>query len=107
MSRLILGGSIACALLVGLASTRARAEDDKNKCTIAINDDSDVDKACKAGGIKRAKATMKAMQKASKEKGGVKHECNDCHKDESAGDWSATKDSEEKWKKMLEVLAKK
>jgi hypothetical protein len=96
------------ALLAGLVSVTffaavSRAEDDKNKCTIAKGE-SDVAKACQAGGIKRAKMVMKAMQKKAKEKG-MKVECDDCHKDESSGDWTLTKEGEEKFKKMA-ALAK-
>ena len=105
MSRLLCGALLSGALSLALLPTNAVGQDaDKNKCTISIKGDNQVVKACAAGGLKRAKATMKAMQKAAKEKG-LKHECDDCHKDESAGDWTITKDGEEKFKKMLAVLA--
>lgn len=106
MSRLLIGSLFAGVLTVGLlAATASRAEDDKNKCVIAVKGDNDVVKACKAGGLKRAKTVMKAMQNLAK-KHGLKHECDDCHKDEASGDWTITKDGDEKFKKMLEVLAK-
>jgi hypothetical protein len=85
-----------------LAAPAARAEDDANKCKIAVKGDNDVVKACTAGGIKRAKTVMKAMQKLAKGKG-KDWDCNSCHKDESAGNWELTKDGEKLFKEMLEI----
>lgn len=96
--------SVAFVSLFALSfGSTARAQDD-NKCKISIKDDNAVFQACKAGGIKRAKATMKAMTKVSKEKG-KKWDCNDCHKDETEGKWDLTKDGEKLFKEML-VLTK-
>ena len=81
MSRLFFGALFACAI-----SFAASAADDPNKCTIAVKGESDVKKGCDAGGIKRAKAVMKAQVKLAKDKG-MKLECDDCHKDESNGNW--------------------
>jgi hypothetical protein len=101
MLRLLSASLLAGLVTVTLFSATGRAAAD-DKCTIAVKGDSDVAKACKDGGIKRAKATMKAMQKLGKEKG-LKFECDDCHKDESAGNWTLNKDAEEKFKKLAAV----
>ena len=87
----------AGCLMTGFTAT-SRAADEK--CTIALKGDNDVVKACNEGGIKKAKAAMKAMQKRGKD-AGLKFECDDCHKDESAGNWTLNKDAEEKFKKLL------
>ncbi len=78
-----------------------RAADDPNACKIAKDGDNDIVKACKAGGIKRAKMVMKAMSKAVKEKG-MKVECDSCHKNEE--DWALTKDGPDKFKKMEALM---
>ena len=100
MLRLLSASLLAGLVTVTLFTATGRAADDK--CTIATKGDSAVKKACDEGGIKRAKATMKAMQKLGKEKG-LKFECDDCHKDESAGNWTLNKDAEEKFKKLAAV----
>lgn len=87
-----------------LALPRAGAADDDKPCTITKEtDDHQVGKACKEGGIKRAKAVMKAMQKVAK-KNGMDVECDSCHKNED--DWALTSDAKEQFKKMLEIVAK-
>src|SRR5438034_747551 len=101
MLRFCCGSLLAGLLTMGLFAATSRAADD-NKCTIAVKDDNAVVKACNDGGIKRAKAAMKSMQKLGKEKG-VKFECDDCHKDESAGNWTLNKDAQDKFKKLLAV----
>ncbi len=101
MSRFLCSALLTAALSFTLAT--ARAQDDKNKCTIAIKGDGDVKKACDAGGIKRAKAVMKAQVKLGKDKG-IKHECDDCHKDEANGNWALTKDGQEKFDKLLAAI---
>ena len=94
-SRSLLAGLLTLTLFT--ATSRA----DDNACTIAIKgEENAVTKACKEGGIKKAKSVMKAMQKKGKDKG-LKFECDDCHKDEAAGNWSLNKDAEEKFKKLL------
>ena len=105
MSRLFSGALLAGVLAVTwltITPGTARAAD-ANKCTIATKDDNPVVQACKDGGIKKAKATMKNMQKSAKEKG-MKVECDDCHKDESAGNWTLNKGAEDKFKKMLDLV---
>jgi redox-regulated HSP33 family molecular chaperone len=99
MLRLLSASLMAGLVTVTLLTATGRAADDK--CTIATKGDSPVAKACaNGGGIKKAKSTMKAMQKAGKDKG-LKFECDDCHKDESAGNWTLKSDAEEKFKKLL------
>jgi hypothetical protein len=98
MFRLFCGSLLAGVLTLALAPATGRAADDK--CTIAVKGDNPVVKACKEGGIKKAKSTMKAMQKVGKEKG-LKYECDTCHKDESAGNWTLGKDAEAKFKELL------
>ncbi len=95
--------SVAVVSLFALSSVGAARAEDDNKCKIAIKDDNAVVQACKVGGIKRAKATMKAMTKVAKEKG-KKWDCNDCHKDESEGKWDLTKDGEKLFKEMLALV---
>ena len=90
-------------LTLGIAITFAAGfsrADDKNKCVIAVDGDNAVVQACKAGGIKRAKTTMKAMTKLAKEKG-KKWECDTCHKNEQ--DWKLTDDGEKLFKELLEL----
>jgi hypothetical protein len=100
--------SFCTALAAGLLAVTlfaATSQAGDNDCTIAKKGDNDVVKACKEGGIKKAKAVMKAMQKAAKEKG-MKKDCDDCHKDEANGNWALNKNAEEDFKKMLALLGK-
>jgi RNA polymerase sigma factor (sigma-70 family) len=73
------------------------------KCHIAVKDDSPVTKACKEGGIKKAKSVMKAMQKVGKASG-LKFECDDCHRDESAGNWSLREGAETRFRRLLQSV---
>jgi hypothetical protein len=100
MLRLLSSSLMAGLVTLTLFAASGRADD--NKCTIATKDGNPVAAACKEGGVKKAKAAMKAMQKAGKEKG-LKFECDDCHKDESGGNWTLNKDAEDKFKKLLAV----
>ena len=100
MSRYFCGALFAGLLSVTWLSGTSRADD---KCTIATKGDNPVVKACQEGGIKKAKAEMKSLQKAAKEKG-MKVECDDCHKDESANNWTLNKDAQDKFKKMLDLV---
>jgi hypothetical protein len=94
-SRSLLAGLLTLTVFTGTS----RAADEK--CTIAIKgEENAVTKACKEGGIKKAKSVMKAMQKAGKAKG-LKVDCDTCHKDETAGVWTLTKDAEAKFKELL------
>jgi hypothetical protein len=101
MSRYFYGALFAGLLSLTFMTASSRAADD-NKCTIAVKGDNAVVKACKEGGIKKAKAAMKELQKSAKAKG-MKAECDDCHKDESAGNWALKPDAEDKFKKMLDL----
>lgn len=85
------------ALLVAVSTVRAG----DNDCTIATKDDNQVSAACKAGGIKRAKAVMKAMTKVAKQKA-MKVDCDSCHKNDT--DYALTSDAKEQFKKMLELV---
>jgi hypothetical protein len=75
---------------------------DSSKCRFceSTRGDDPVAKACLDGGIKRAKSVMKAMQKVGKERG-LKFECDDCHRDESAGNWTLNRGAWEKYDKLL------
>lgn len=103
MSRLFLGALLTGCLAFGfsLSASADEAADKGKKCTIAVKGDNDVVKACQAGGIPRAKAVMKSMQKAAKGKG-MKVDCDSCHKNET--DWTLTADGEEQFKKMAALL---
>ena len=94
-SRSLLAGLLTLTLFT--ATSRA----DDNACTIAIKgEENAVTKACKEGGIKAAKTVMKKMQKAGKAKK-LTYDCGTCHKDETAGNWTLTKDAESKFKELL------
>jgi uncharacterized protein YxeA len=99
-----LSTALAAALLsASLFAAPSQAADD-NKCTIATKDaGSEVGKACKEGGIKKAKTVMKAMQKKGKDKG-VKFDCDDCHKDEANANWTLNADAQDKFKKLLAAI---
>jgi hypothetical protein len=47
-------------------------------CTMATKGDSPVAKACREGGIKAAKVSMKELIKGARANG-VKYQCDDCH----------------------------
>jgi hypothetical protein len=47
-------------------------------CTMATKGDSPVAKACREGGIKAAKVSMKELLKSARANG-VKYQCDDCH----------------------------
>lgn len=97
MSRKLLSLLSVAALSLGVAGSAVAAEND---CKIAVKGDNQVVAGCKAGGIKRAKAVMKAMTKLAKEKG-MKVDCDSCHKNEE--NWELTKDGGDQFKKMLEL----
>ena len=98
MLRFFCGSLLAGLLIVTVYTATSRADGDK--CTIAIKASNPVVQACKDGGIKKAKAVMKQMQKKGKD-GGLKFECDECHKDESAGNWTLKDKAEEKFKQLL------
>jgi hypothetical protein len=97
--RVVLVGFVAGSLALGGSSF---AQD--GKCKVATTGDSPVAKACKDGGIKAAKATMKDMVKKAKA-AGVKMDCDDCHKDDTS--YELTADGKDKFKKMMAAVEKK
>ncbi len=76
---------------------------DGAKCTIA-KPDSDVGKACAAGGVKEAKKVMKEMVKAAKKKE-WKGDCDTCHKD-TEGKFELTDTGRDDFAKMVALLKK-
>jgi hypothetical protein len=95
-------GALAFGALVAVFASGTSSAEGKNDCTLTKDGDNDVVKACKAGGIKRAKVVMKSMTKMAKDKG-KKWECDTCHKNEE--DWKLTDDGEKLFKEMLEIVA--
>jgi hypothetical protein len=75
----------------------------ENDCTIAKDATTEVGKACVEGGIKRAKAVMKAMVKQAK-KADLKLDCDSCHKNEEK--WDLTSDAKDQYKKLLAAVGK-
>jgi RNA polymerase sigma factor (sigma-70 family) len=71
-------------------------------CRLARRYDGPVVSACRDGGIKQAKSVMKRLQKQGKEQG-LKHECDDCHKDEAAGNWTLHPNAYVKFDQLLRV----
>jgi hypothetical protein len=72
-------------------------------CQLAIRDESPVARACRKGGLKAAKATMKDLVRRAKA-GGYKVTCDDCH--ETLDDFGElNSDAREKFKKLLEAAA--
>ncbi len=99
--------TIAIGLFIS-GSTAGIGQAAENDCKISKDGkdgDNAVVQACKAGGIKRAKAVMKAMNKLAKEKGmkikGAAPDCDSCHKNEE--DWVLTDNAKEDFKKMIEL----
>ncbi len=99
MLKMFMGAFAISALVVTAASTHAA--DDGGPCKIATKGDNGVVKACKEGGIKKAKGVMKAMTKIAKQKG-MKTDCDSCHKNET--DWALTENGEKDFQKMLELV---
>jgi len=73
-------------------------------CVIATKDDGPVARACHRGGVKAAKAAMKTMLKAARDRG-LKLECDDCHKDENARDFALRDDARGRFEAMLRSTA--
>jgi len=98
--------SLLALLLACTWATLGRADEDASvkPCTIAVKGDSPVLRACKEGGIDRAKATMKRMlgQARGKQKG--RHfACDDCHQDEES--WKLSDDARARFKELLAIVA--
>jgi hypothetical protein len=98
-----LRAALLTVLFATLTATAGTAFAD-NDCKLAKGD-SRVAKACAKGGVKEAKAEMKAMVKEGKA-GGVKVDCDDCHKDDTHYD-QLTAEGKEKFKKLLAAIEKK
>src|SRR5262245_40960814 len=99
MLRAALAAAFCSALFIGTAVRTGRAD---GECKVAKDEKTEVGKACKEGGIKRAKAVMKAMVKTAK-KNGQKFECDTCHKDEEQ--WELTAEGKDKFKELLKAVA--
>lgn len=77
---------------------------DGGKCTIATKPETDVGKACAAGGVKEAKKVMKQMTKDAKKKG-WKGDCDTCHKD-TESKFDLTDGAKQEMEKMMAALKK-
>jgi hypothetical protein len=103
MSRTFLG--LLLAMLAWPAPV-TRADDDAplRPCTIAIKGDSPVQKACREGGVDRAKATMKRMLGQARGKQRGRHwACDDCHADDDT--WKLSEDARTRFKELLALSA--
>jgi hypothetical protein len=68
-------------------------------CQLATKGDSPVAKACREGGIKSAKATMKELVKGARA-AGSRYQCDDCHINDA--DYAQLgKGAEDKFAKLL------
>ena len=93
-----LGSAVALGLAMGVGA--GATADDIEKCTVAIQGDSPVAKACQEGGVRLAKRKMKELVRAAREKGMVS-ECNDCHT--GADSWTLNKGATDKFRKLIEI----
>jgi hypothetical protein len=74
-------------------------------CKHALKGSGQIVKACLEGGLKKAKAVMKAMTKAGRAAGQT-FDCDDCHKDDT--DYSQlTSDAHEKLDKLAAAIGQK
>jgi hypothetical protein len=87
---------LTCGLALGLG---ARA-DEIEKCTVAVQGDSPVAKACQEGGVRLAKRKMKELVRAAREKG-MMSECNDCHN--GSDSWTLNKGAADKFRRLIEL----
>jgi hypothetical protein len=101
--RLSLVIAAAAAVLAGAlapgVSSRALA-DDVERCTIAVQGDSPVAKACQEGGVRLAKRKMKELVRTAREKG-MSNDCNDCH--EGGDSWTLTKGATDRFRRLLDL----
>ncbi len=91
-------------LSVALFAPAAASAADGGKCTIATKPDTEIGKACAAGGVKEAKKVMKQMTKDAKKKG-WKGDCDSCHKD-TESKFDLTDNGKAEMEKMMAVLKK-
>jgi hypothetical protein len=96
-----LRGALFAGVLGGVMAVAGYGLAADGQCNVATKGDSPVAQACQKGGIKEAKKVMKEMSKKAKA-GGVKFECDDCHKDDTKYD--LTDDAKDKFKKMLAAI---
>ena len=90
--------TLAPALVPG-SITRASA-DEVERCTIAVQGDSPVAKACQEGGLRMAKRKMKELVRTAREKG-MSNDCNDCH--EGGDSWTLTKGAMDRFRRLLDL----
>ncbi len=102
MSRMIGGFLLAGLVLAGASVGVAQAAD--GDCKLATKGDSEVVKACKEGGVKKAKLVMKDMTKRAKA-AGMKTDCDGCHKADHYD--QLTDDGRKKFDEMIALLNKK
>src|SRR5262245_37912463 len=92
-------------LLLGAPAPRLGRADEGTAlkpCTIAVKGDSPVQRACKEGGVDRAKATMKRLVGVARGKQHGRHfACDDCHVDEDS--WRLTEDARTRFKELLAI----
>ncbi len=100
---MVIAGLLGSALSMGGAVSAA--DDAVVKCKVATKPETDVGKACVAGGVKAAKAKMKEMVKTAKANG-TKFQCDDCHTDD-ADFGKMADDVKDKFKKLMAAIAKK
>jgi hypothetical protein len=91
--------------LIGLVGPSVSAGD--GPCKLATKGDSDVAKACKEGGLGKARPLMKKMVKQAKAKMGGELDCKTCHEGVDDDRYDVLKkDGRAQFDKMLAVLKK-
>lgn len=96
-------GVFQFAVMITAALAALGFSADANKCMIATKGDSPTAQACAKGGIRLAKATMKALVKKANDNG-VKFDCDNCHKNEET--FALEDDARETFKKLLAAQPK-
>src|SRR2546423_14382248 len=103
MLRTSLGALLLACTFPG-ALSRADDGGDSRPCKIAVKGDSPVLRACKDGGVDRAKATMKRMLGVARGRQKGRHfACDECHLDEDS--WKLTDDARTRFKELLAIVA--
>ena len=85
---------------LGLGFGARAGADEVEKCTIAIQGDSPIAKACQEGGVRLAKRKMKELVRTARERG-MMSECNDCHNGSET--WTLNKGATDKFRKLIEI----
>jgi hypothetical protein len=83
----------------GGGATKASGYTGPDACKLAVKGNSPVAQACREGGAKAAKDTMKSLVKKAKDNG-AKFRCDDCHKDPQDNSKLAP-DARERFKQLL------